>query len=306
MGSDARTSSTDTAQCAQSVLSPVQATKGTASPLASGRYAAARADLSSQLSTMEMNMAGLETAAHRTFGSAVDRYHNLIVRRTTLKRVLELKQQAGLYLNGHLPPPLVLVQVALPPGPTIQPRVKISAPVIALASNTEAGPNGPNAAGQGLAGRTPRHNATAVVSADDTTPPRLGGELDGRRHPVGLTSRERKFAADCAYSVLRIDQCELRVSDVCCVIADPALTRACVLHATGKQQRASPLSEKHPGSIAPLSPPIVPPAPPDLTQVERSTQDRAETLEEDKAREQAAARVSLTQSSTPLYVWHLF
>ena len=205
VGSDARASSTDTAQCAQSVLSPVHATKATASPLASGRYAAARIDLSSQLLAMEMDMAGLETAAHRTFGSAVDRYHNLIVRRTTPKRVLDLKQEAGLHLNSHCPPSLVLVQVASPPGPTIEPRAMIPAPVMALASKTEAGPSSPSAARQPLDGHTPRHNATAVVSADDTTPPRLGGEPDGRRNPVGLTSRERKFAADCAYPVVRID-----------------------------------------------------------------------------------------------------
>jgi hypothetical protein len=102
---DTRAASTDTAQYAERVMSPTHATNCAASPLASGRYAAARVDLSSQLSAMEADMAGLETAAHRTFGSAVDRYHSLIVRRSTPKRALQLKQQVDLDLNAHSLPP---------------------------------------------------------------------------------------------------------------------------------------------------------------------------------------------------------
>ena len=77
-----------------------------------------------------------------------------------------------------------------------------------------------------------------------------------------------------------------------CAFADPALSRACVLYATGKQQRATPRSAKAPGRIAPLSPPIVPPAPPDLQQAATVKDDV-----EDRAKEQAAARVSSAQSS---------
>ena len=42
-------------------------------------YAAARRGLSSQLSAMDADMTGLETAALHTLRSAVDQYHQLIV-----------------------------------------------------------------------------------------------------------------------------------------------------------------------------------------------------------------------------------
>ena len=74
-----------------SAQSSAHAANETVSPLASGRYAAARVDLSSQLSEMEADIAGLESAAHRSFGNAVDRYHNLIVRITLPERALALE-----------------------------------------------------------------------------------------------------------------------------------------------------------------------------------------------------------------------
>ena len=82
-----------------------------------------------------------------------------------------------------------------------------------------------------------------------------------------------------------------------CAVADPALTRACVLHATGKQQRATPSPKKNPGRIVPRSPPVVPPAPPDFER----TQDCQETVEY-QARSQAAARVSLAQPPGSAFV----
>ena len=81
VASDARPGSADSALCAE---------KGATSMLENGHYEAARVNLSSQLSAIEAHIAGLETAAHRTFGSAVDRYHHLIVRRIAPKRTLAL------------------------------------------------------------------------------------------------------------------------------------------------------------------------------------------------------------------------
>ena len=104
VGSDARAECSDTAQRAHSAMLPAHATNCAASPLDSGRYAAARVDLSSQLSAIEADMAGLETAAHRTFGNAVDQYHNLIVRRTTPVRALALPHVMDLDLITHCLP----------------------------------------------------------------------------------------------------------------------------------------------------------------------------------------------------------
>ena len=81
VASDARPGGADSALCAE---------KGSTSILESGCYEAARVHLSSQLSAIEAHIAGLETAAHRTFGSAVDRYHHLIVRRIAPDRALAL------------------------------------------------------------------------------------------------------------------------------------------------------------------------------------------------------------------------
>lgn len=189
--------SPSSARYTHDALSSSSTNKGSVSPLTSGRYAAARVDLSNQLTEMEADMAGLETVAHRAFGSAVDRYHHLIVRRTHARRAVVLQLDPILDLRGRVTLPMYL-QVASSPGPAARPRTNPALETTPFASPVRAKTeeNRPEITSGELDECMPKRNGSIVIP--DATPSILDtGYRQHRQQPQCLTPHDNAFAAEC-------------------------------------------------------------------------------------------------------------